>query len=364
MTSLQYVRHPMLFAVLAFSALMCGACATGKPAAVARSPAALPSARSMARTIPADAALRDRILALDPERVTADDVRNTLAKAPTPQIMLVHGGIAGVYLAMISTGRFLTGMGYPEERIRHPGDGRWTHSCYEDSAHIAGLLAWYYERDGVRPMMIGHSQGGVQAVKVLYELAGQLDNPLNVWNPYADAAEERTTIVDPLTGSERPVIGIHASWVSTLDSGGIMMILPNQWKMLDKLRKIPDTADSLTGYTIGVDFWPWPIPGFEGSTPYRALGTATIRNVVLPETYDHVDAPYIEALLDIPAARVWIENYHPERTRGEPPPEADGYAIVWAADVWYSVKKQWTLEAQRVVRALQDRQREHALRQP
>ena len=30
----------------------------------------------------------------------------------------------------------------------------------------------------MRPMMIGHSQGGIQAVKVLYELAGRFDDPL------------------------------------------------------------------------------------------------------------------------------------------------------------------------------------------
>ena len=130
-----------------------------------------------------------------------------------------------------------------------------------------------------------------------------------------------------------------------------MMILPNQWKMLDKLRKIPNAVDNLTGYTIGVDFWPWPLPGFEGSEPYRAIGTAKIRNVILPVTYDHVAAPHIAALVNMPAARAWIEAYHPDRVHEDPPAEADGYAIVWAADIWYSVKKQWTLEAQRLIRA-------------
>ncbi len=74
---------------------------------------------------------------------------------------------------MVSFGQFLIGMGYPEAAIRHPGDGRWSHSPYEDSAQLAGLVAWYYEHDGMRPMLIGHSQGGIQAVKVLRELAGE-----------------------------------------------------------------------------------------------------------------------------------------------------------------------------------------------
>ena len=348
------VLQRMLPAALALAALMAGGCATEPPFTADPAPPGRPSAQSVLRSVTADRALEDRILALDPERITADDVRNTLAKAPAPQIMLVHGGIVGVYLAMVSTGKFLTAMGYPEKRIRHPGDGRWSHSCYENSAQIAGLLAWYYERHGMRPMMIGHSQGGVQAVKVLYELAGQLDNPLRLWNPYTEAAEERTTILDPLTGNERPVIGVSASYVSGLDSGGIMMILPNQWKMLDKLRQIPDTVDDFTGYTIGVDFWPWPIPGFEGSAPYQSSGTAKVRNLILPATYDHVDAPYIAALADIPAARAWLEAYHSDKVMPDPPPEAEGLAIFWAADIWYSVKKHWALEAQRLIRAKRD----------
>jgi hypothetical protein len=341
----------MLLSVLALAALLAGGCGTEAPFVADPAPLARPSAQSVLRSVTADRALEDRILALDPERITADDVRNTLAKAPAPQIMLMHGGIVGVYLAMVSTGQFLTALGYPEKRIRHPGDRRWSHSCYENSAQIAGLLAWYYERDGMRPMMIGHSQGGVQAIKVLYELAGQFDDPLRVWNPYTDAAEERTTILDPLTGKEQPVIGVSASYVSGLDSGGIMMILPNQWKMLDKLHKIPDTVDDFTSFTIGVDFWPWPIPGFEGSAPYESSGTAKVRNLILPATYDHVDAPYILDLADIPAARPWLEAYHPDKVMPAPPPEAESFAIVWAADIWYSVKKHWALEAQRLVRA-------------
>jgi hypothetical protein len=32
------------------------------------------------------------------------------------------------------------------------------------------------------PMMIGHSQGGIQAVKVLHELAGSFGSEVRVWN--------------------------------------------------------------------------------------------------------------------------------------------------------------------------------------
>ena len=68
-----------------------------------------------------DREVGDRLLALDPERVSASDVANVLSKAPAPRIMLVHGGVYPVHLAMSSFGEFLVGMGYPEKKIRDPG---------------------------------------------------------------------------------------------------------------------------------------------------------------------------------------------------------------------------------------------------
>src|SRR4029450_11881717 len=103
----------------------------------------------------------------------------------------------------------LVGMGYPAAKISHPGDGRLSHSPYEPSSQIAGVIAWYYEREAMMPMMIGHSQGGIQAVKVLYELAGDFGGSVRVWNPLTDSAEERDSIVDPLTGRDRPVVGLR-----------------------------------------------------------------------------------------------------------------------------------------------------------
>ena len=84
-------------------------------------------------------------------------------------------------------------MGYPEARIRDPGDNAWSYSPYEDSKKLAGIVAWDYERSGLRPMMIGHSQGGMQAVKVLHELNGEFDESLRVFDPKLDRFEERTT---------------------------------------------------------------------------------------------------------------------------------------------------------------------------
>lgn len=297
-------------------------------------------------------ALQDRLLALDPEHITDRDVQQVLAKGPTPRIMLLHGGVFPVYLVMESFGRFLTGMGYPEAHIRDPGNGDWSYSPYLRSAQLAGLVAWQYEHDGMRPMLIGHSQGGLSAVKILKDLAGQNGNTLRVWNPLAGALEERTTIRDPLTGRERPVAGVSVSYASAIGAGGWALILPAWWENLETLRQIPDTVDEFTGYFIEVDLVALSLPGNPLDKPYAATGKAHVRNVTLPATYNHVVAPLTEALAEEPRVRDWINAYVPgERPDlSGLPADAEGH-VLWAADVWYSIKKHWCLEAQHLVRA-------------
>jgi hypothetical protein len=323
--------------------LLVAGCATGTMGD------AIPGA---ARSPQLDPATEDRILALDPERITADDVRNTLAAGPTPQIMNFHGGIYPVHLAMTNFAEFLIAMGYPEAKIRDPGDGSYSYSPYESSEEIAGIVAWYYERDGVRPMLIGHSQGGIQAVKVLHELAGDFTYRIPVWNPLTDAAEDRTTIRDPLTGLRRPVVGVSVSYATAVAAGGAALLLPNQWSMADRLRSIPDTVDEFTGFFIGVDLWAWNAPGSVNTSRYRANGKTIVRNVSLPATYNHVLVPVTLHLAQDPTMRRWIDAYVPSAT-GERPEVPDGpnENALWAADVWYSIKKHWCLEAQRLIRA-------------
>jgi hypothetical protein len=59
----------------------------------------------------------------------------------------------------------------------------------------------------------------------------------------------------------------------------------------------------------------------------------------------------VAPLVDDEATRAWINAYVPDQTTSEPPPQTVGYAALWAADVWYSVRKHWALEAQRLIRA-------------
>jgi hypothetical protein len=347
-------RPPVIVALLLAVAIASG-CSTLPPAAP--DPAALtrPAPRAVLRATPIDSGLEERILALDPERISEADVRDTLARGPTPRIVLLHGGIYPVHLAMESFGEFLTGMGYPATKIQDPRDGSWSISPYASSVETAGLLAWYYEHDGVRPMVVGHSQGGIQTIKILHELAGSFGGELHAFNPYTGVFESQATIVDPLDGRERPVVGTSIAYASAIGAGGWALMLPNHWIVAGRLHTIPNAVDEFTAYRIGFDLFALDGPGLEGAGAFHADGAggkALVRNVSLPAWYSHVLAPVTSDLARSPAIRAWINAYDPAddaRTRTLPP--GDPPNLLWAADVWHSLKRHWTLEAQRFVRA-------------
>jgi hypothetical protein len=297
-----------------------------------------------------DRATEDRILAIDPLHVSGADLQGPLSKAPAPHIVLLHGGVYPVHLLMENFARFLMGMGYPEAAIRDPGDRSLSRSPYEDSARQAGLIAWYYEREGMRPMMVGHSQGGIQAVKILHELAGNLDTPLHPFNPYANAFDHRTTIVDPLSGRERPVLGLSVSYTAVVGTGGVSLALPMHWNIISRIRTIPDTVEEFTGYRIGLDLFAWDIPGFENIKTFSAIGKAEVHNVTLPAEYSHVFVPVTSSFASDPVLHPWLDAFDPANPASEVPP-TNAQNLLFAADVWYSIKKHWVLELQRLIRA-------------
>jgi hypothetical protein len=298
-------------------------------------------------------AIEDRILELDPDRISDEDVRHTLAAGPTPRIMLVHGGVVGVYLVMESFGKFLVGMGYPESRIRDPRSGEWSQNPYGSSERLAGELAWYYEHDGVQPMLIGHSQGGMQTVKVLHELAGDFSDSVRVWNPVTDRAEDRRTIADPVTHVQRPVVGVRLSYASVVGAGGLEFWAPSGWSLAGRLRAIPDSVEEFTGYSIAGD--PIALTPPSGASPYdlyRQTGNAQVHNVNLPVGYNHVFVPNTDYLVEEPRKRDWINAYQGAKSgHAAAIPGGDDFHVLWAADVWHSIKKHWCLEAQRLIRA-------------
>jgi hypothetical protein len=314
------------------------------PTALAAQTAPLPSLRAAAL----DRTGVDRILALDPDHISATEVRDVLAHAPAPRIIALQGSVALVTMEPFA--EFLIAMGYPADRLANPRDGALSYSSFGSSETLAGTLAWHYERDGMMPMLIGHSQGGMLALKTLHELAGAFATAIPVWNPLTDTAEPRTTVVDPLTGRERPVIGLKVGYAAALATGALPRVLLGQWAMIPRLRRVPDTVEEFTGFTI-----PWdPIAGTIGSgEPYAATGSAVVHNVVLPASYSHVGLPRTAHLAADPAIRAWIDGWTPD-TATAPLPDAAGEDttnVVHAAELWYRIKKHWCQEAQRLLRA-------------
>lgn len=323
-------------------ALLLSGCATPPPGGL--------TSASMPQVLPQE--LQEKILALDPERVTETDIRETLALAPAPQVVNIHGGIYPVYLAMESFSGFLTGMGYPEASAKNP-DGSCSFSCYDSAAMIAGAAAWYYEHTGLRPMIVGHSQGGMQAVKVTHYLAGHYLKKIPVWNPPAQKPEDRFEITDPLTGRPRPVVGLRLSYVTAVGAGGLTRALPNQWDLAAKLRRIPDSVEEFTGFYFGLDLLGGDALGFGSANAYAAEGAASVRNVQLPTSYSHVAVPCTKHLAENQEVKNWVNNYN---TPVAKPEFNEHFAaatgnILWGADVWHSIKKHWVLELQNLIRA-------------
>lgn len=301
-----------------------------------------------------------RLMALDPTNVTAADVREVLARAPAPRVINIHGGVARVIPRMVNFSEFLIGMGYPAASVTNPADGTYSFSCYESSKKIAGVIAWYYEREGLRPMIVGHSQGGMQAVKVLYQLASKPSAKLQVWNPLTWEAEGRCDIVDPLTGQRRPVAGLRLPFVTSVGAGGLTRVLPNQWDMMLRLRTVPDSVEEFTGFCKGLDLLGGDLLGYGPANHFRAGGSAVVRNVWLPTEYKHGEIPNTKHLLDDPKMVDWINRYRPSPepvSRPEVDTRFDGDSahILWAAEVWYSIKKHWVLELQRWIQARRNR---------
>lgn len=289
-----------------------------------------------------DRAVAPRLRALACTNLTAADVRDTLAQVPAPRIVLLDGSVPLVTMA--SFARFLIAMGYPEARLRDPRSGALSSSSFTSSAALAGELAFDYERTGLAPMLIGHSQGGMLVIRTLDELTGEFGDALAVVDPATGRKLPRTWIVDPYTHAKRPVVGLRVAYAAALATGWLPRLLLGQWGMLSRLRTIPDSVDEFTGFILPHD----PIAGnLLGDRPYRAAGRARVRSVELPDGYHHVTLPAVDHLADDPAMRAYLDAWRPDRAA--PPPAGDTSNLVHAADIWYSVKRHWCMQAQRLL---------------
>src|SRR4249920_720302 len=111
----------LLFAAIVISG--CASRATSRGEA-GRVETAVPGA--VLASLAVDSAAEDRILALVPERISDQDLRDTLSQGPAPRIILVQGSLPLVTMQPFA--EFLIAMGYPEARIRNPSDGAYSYS--------------------------------------------------------------------------------------------------------------------------------------------------------------------------------------------------------------------------------------------
>jgi len=290
----------------------------------------------------------DLLLGLDPTNISARTVRNVLSRFSAPRVININGSIPIV--TMDSFSRFLIGMGYPEASVRNPMTGAYSYTSYQSAEHLAGMVAWFYEQEGMMPIAIGHSGGGMVVIKVLHELAGAFRHRIAVRNPSKKEPDERYDIIDPLSGEKRPVVGLRLGFASAVATGHAMRILYGQWDMLGRLRIIPDAVEEFSGISIELDLLGMALFGHDR---YRAVGSVLVRNVRLPASYSHLTVLLTEGLAENPAARAWIENYQPRSEPTELPDDLNGFTnnILVAAELWHSIKKHWCIALQRMIKA-------------
>ncbi|GBE35536.1 hypothetical protein BMS3Bbin06_02077 [bacterium BMS3Bbin06] len=301
-----------------------------------------------------DHGLREKLLLLDPGKITRQEVDKILSHAPAPRIININGSLP--LITMDSFSRFLIKMGYPEESLRNPIDGSLSYSSYMDSSELAGLVAWLYEKEGMMPVLIGHSRGGMLVIKVLHEFSGAFRRELHPWNPVEGRFEKRTTIIDPLGGGERGITGLKVGFASAVATGKMMRFFLGQWGMINRLRKIPDTVEEFTGFFLKYDLIGSDLFMSMHRERYRPVGEAGVRNVWLPPQYSHITLPRTEHLADDEVLRKWIDEYIPSSAEPEfvGAGDADARNIILAAELWYGIKKFWCLELQRLIRARAD----------
>ncbi len=280
---------------------------------------------------------------LDCERVDT----KTAASLPAdraPRIVLLQGSLGIVTMAPF--GEFLEGMGYPAAALVDPRTGEMTTDSDLDGRTLAGVLAWQYERDGVRPLIVGHSKGGGVVIDTLRALAGAYGSELQLVDPRTLEPQARTHFLDPVTGESRRVVDLTLPLASAIATGRLPRILRGQFELASVLRDIPDSTEWFVGFAIPYDPIAGTVAGDED--PYRATGRAQVRNVVLPAATNHIGVPRAAHLARDPATRAWIDAYLPG-TAPAMPEGVDTTNLVHAAELWYSIKRAWCGEAQRAL---------------
>jgi len=132
------------------------------------------------------------------------------------------------------------------------------------------------------------------------------------------------------------------------------LLWPNQWDMYERLRSIPDTVEEFTAFHILGDPFGGDLLGIDANR-FLPNGKAEVRNVALPSDYNHVSVIYTEHLIESEQIRNWINDDYvaSEQPKLNTTFESSTENILYAAEVWHSIKKHWVLELQRLIKANQ-----------
>ncbi len=313
-----------------------------------------------------DRDLAKRILALDPDNISAADIKNTLSKGPAPWILPISPAFPGP-VVFKDLFKFLVDMGYPAGRFGDPRDGGNSVSFLESSESIAGMLAWAYERDGMAPMMVGWSAGAIMTISVLHDLNKPVNKDLlRVVNGLTGEEEERNWIWEPYSGKRVPMIGSErVSFAGVLTAGGLGRFTQFlRWDDRPPLRSVPDSVKDLIAFQapndmLGTDFT--VMDDLAAANEFKAMGKANVRTIIADDSYGHVNVIHCYLLSDNKKGREWANYYHPDGTSGVKDFRnttkfelIEGKQNLWCGEFWYGVKKNWTLQAQRVARAVLD----------
>ena len=119
----------------------------------------------------------------------------------------------------------------------------------------------------------------------------------------------------------------------------------------DKRQKGLSQLDAAIRLLLGGD-----VLGSGRANDYHATGKAVVHNVRLRALSSHSSIPDAKDLLLNQEIREWINRYEPAEAASEGKTlerkfGAQSARILWAAEVWYRIKKHWVLELQRRIAA-------------
>lgn len=307
--------------------------------------------------------LAKKILALDPNNISDADVRETLSKGPTPW-MLSIAPLSPWSEEFLAMPRFLVEMGYPIDRIGDPRKEEYKVFWKEKPEIIAGMAAWLYELDGMNPLMMGWSGGGILTVVVLHSLNNTTGKSrVQVVNGRTGVVEDRAWIIDPYTKKKRPITSLRFSFAASLAAGGLGRVVQAEiWEIVEGLRQIPDSAEEFLGFqspwdSLGTDAIDSTSEKFLKENTYRPLGKAEVRSIIADYSYDHFKVVHCEFLSANEEGRKWANSYKPNSSNGLwDMRKSDEFSLIvgkqniWCGEIWYRIKKHWALQAQRVAR--------------